>query len=78
MGSDVGIGCDGFVLIVGILLADSEVGTLEGKAVLIVGGDVTVDMSRGSFTALETADSEASEIAKSLRIVADGCASPLL
>ena len=73
IGSEVGLGWVGFGFIVGMLLAEREVGTvIDGKVVFVVGGEVTVDMSKGSFTALEIADSEASEIAKSLRIVPAG------
>jgi len=77
MGSDVGVGWVGFVLTVGMLLADSEEGTLmEGRVVLVVGGEVTVEISRGSFTAFETADSDDSAIAKSLRMVPAAGAGP--
>jgi hypothetical protein len=58
---------------VGILLAERDRGTaVVGRVALVVGGEVTVEMSRGSFTALEIADSEGSDIAKSFRMVPVG------
>lgn len=75
-GSDTATGCVGLIFIAETLLADREAGTAEIDDVdglEVWGGEVTVEMSNGSVTAIFCVELSVKSIeAKSLRIVEGG------